>query len=864
MASNSFQIKRYSAKRLFTLLVLSGLAWTWNCSEGFPENEFLNNLLTMSFLNSPAEPPPSGGSGAAPGIVTDKSAIITTEGGSSVSFNIQLASQPTANVLINLDLSSYASEATLSSPSTLTFSPTNWNVNQSVTVAPVDDATPEAAASYSLNMDFSASLDPSYKLLTPIAMPGVNLDNDTLSGTPGAPAILVLPAALTITEGGTADFSVVLQSQPSDNVSLGLVNPDPAQISLSASTVSFTPTNWNVPVPITVTAIDDALGEASPALYTITWTPDATTTDSYYNGLSPVSNVAVNVNDNDTPGVKLSKLTLSTAENGAPDVFTVELTSKPTAGASVTICLYSDNTAEADIVIGGTSKALVPGPDCSAPYTARLVFTDADYNIPQNVEIQGADDAIADGSKTYNIITGLTISPLDGNYSGLTVDDLSGTNADDETPSIIVTAVGAPFALNEGTIQSKTVNVKLSTAPQADVVIDAVSSNTQEASVSPATITLNATNWSTGVNVTVTNKDDLRADGTQGFDVRFFPATSTDSAYNGLNPADVTGNTNADNDTAGVILAPPLLFFTHEGGAINSVFYVYLTSEPTANGTSGTIASGNTGEGVVSASSLTFTPANWFTPQALTVSGVEDTNLYTDIDGNKPYTVDFGSVSGAAEYVGATLPGNPFTLTNLDNEKSTFITATPTGGDFVTTAAGMTPAYGGSVPKEAADWICNNDSSPQRNTAYTYKALIGVDDGTIAGSRIAMSTPGQTNFPNKTDWVFIPKTAYWAYDSGATTWKKVMTTDAQGLYDFSTSLLSAFDPSASTYIWTGIYFDWTLNTTNNCLDWTSAAGGNGGAYGSPNLLTSGSIFFTSAPCTGASSAKPLHLLCVQQ
>src|SRR3712207_7462269 len=47
------------------------------------------------------------------------------------------------------------------------------------------------------------------------------------------------------------------------------------------------------------------------------------------------------------------------------------------------------------------------------------------------------------------------------------------------------------------------------------------------------------------------------------------------------------------------------------------------------------LSSGNTAEGTISAVSLTFTSANWNTPQLVTVSGVDD---FVD-DGNIAYSI---------------------------------------------------------------------------------------------------------------------------------------------------------------------------------------------------------------------------------
>src|SRR5262249_61950982 len=73
-----------------------------------------------------------------PGIrVTPTTGLVTTEAGGTATFGVVLTSQPTADVTVTLS-SSNPAEGTASVAS-LTFTPADWNVAQSVTVTGVDD-----------------------------------------------------------------------------------------------------------------------------------------------------------------------------------------------------------------------------------------------------------------------------------------------------------------------------------------------------------------------------------------------------------------------------------------------------------------------------------------------------------------------------------------------------------------------------------------------------------------------------------------------------------------------------------------------------------------------------------------------------
>ena len=169
-----------------------------------------------------------------------------------------------------------------------------------------------------------------------------------------------------------------------------------------------------------------------------------------------------------------------------------------------------------------------------------------------------------------------------------------------------------------------TFTVALNSEPTADVVLGLSSSDTGEGTVSPSALTFTAANWSTAQTVTVTGVDDALDDGNQSFSIVIAAATSTDTGYAGINPADVTV-TNTDNDSAGITVNAAVgLTVTEAAGMGNTAtFTVVLNAQPTAAVTVG-LTSGDTSEGTVSPASLSFSTANWNVAQTVTVTGVDD------------------------------------------------------------------------------------------------------------------------------------------------------------------------------------------------------------------------------------------------
>ena len=208
--------------------------------------------------------------------------------------------------------------------------------------------------------------------------------------------------------------------------------------------------------------------------------------------------------------------------------------------------------------------------------------------------------------------------------------DVSVTNIDNDAAGISVTPISGLTTTEAGGRAHFT--VVLNTQPTADVIIALSSSNPTEGTVSPASLTFTSDNWNMPQTVDVTGVNDALDDGDIAYTIVTAAAVSADPGYNGLNPADVTV-INTDNDAAGITVTPTSGLTTTEGGG-TATFTVVLNSQPTADVTIG-LSSSDTTEGTVSPASVTFTAANWNTPQTVTVTGVDD---LVD-DGDVAYTI---------------------------------------------------------------------------------------------------------------------------------------------------------------------------------------------------------------------------------
>ncbi|MBA4372139.1 MAG: hypothetical protein C0402_04695 [Thermodesulfovibrio sp.] len=232
-------------------------------------------------------------SASTPGItVNPTSGLTTTEAGGTAQFTIVLDSAPTNNVSINLS-SSDTSEGTVS-PASVTFTSGNWSTAQTVTVTGVDDAVVDGNIAYTIITAAASSADSNYSGLNASDVSVTNTDDDVA----GSPGITVNPTSgLTTTEaGGTAQFTIVLDSAPTNNVTINLSSSITSEGTVAPTSVTFTSGNWSTSQTVTVTGVDDAIVDGNIAYSIIT--AAATSTDGNYNGLN-ASDVAVTNMDND-------------------------------------------------------------------------------------------------------------------------------------------------------------------------------------------------------------------------------------------------------------------------------------------------------------------------------------------------------------------------------------------------------------------------------------------------------------------------------------------------------------------------------------------------------------------------------------
>lgn len=130
-----------------------------------------------------------------PGITVESSLQYTYECGKKTYISVSLDSEPQAEVEIGV-LSSNESEGIVS-PDSLVFSPSNWQIKQTVEVTGVGDQVNDGDKEYSINLLPAISIDPVYSQLDPNDVDLTNIDQEQFStGDLNADGIINLSDAI--------------------------------------------------------------------------------------------------------------------------------------------------------------------------------------------------------------------------------------------------------------------------------------------------------------------------------------------------------------------------------------------------------------------------------------------------------------------------------------------------------------------------------------------------------------------------------------------------------------------------------------------------------------------------------------------
>ena len=314
-----------------------------------------------------------------PGLtIAPTTGLRTTESGGTAVFTVRLATEPAGDVVLDL-ASDNTAEGTVA-PTTLTFAPAAWQTAQPVTLTGVDDAaaTPPNPADgtqtyrITLTVDQTNTADATYDGMDPVRVTAMNQDNEF--------GLAVGSVTGQATEaGGTAAFTVALQTQPTGSVTVAVASQDTGEGVAAPGQLVFTPMNWETGQTVTVTGQDDDVDDEDQT-YAIRLTPSSS--DTNYNALMPEDVTVTTTDDETRPTVTLAVSNMTITEAGGVTTVTATLSGKSSEAVRLTVTTTAAAPAGAgDFTQSGTVLTIAAGATTSTG-TVTVTAVDNDVDSP--------------------------------------------------------------------------------------------------------------------------------------------------------------------------------------------------------------------------------------------------------------------------------------------------------------------------------------------------------------------------------------------------------------------------------------------------------------------------------------------------
>ena len=213
--------------------------------------------------------------------------IAVAEGGGKTTYVVRLSAQPSAEVTVSLQ--QIGSAQVNLTPTSLTFTTSNWNIYQTVSVTAINDSDLELNP-HTVSIDHTFSVSgvsetTTGRLQVTIAdneKGGIVLDSTHANYSEETGQIQLL-----LTEGSATagSYRIKLDTVPAGDVSVSLGASEEGTLSFSPATLEFTPSNWDSFQTVSVTALETP-GTHSDSIVGITHTPSGGGYQTTHRGVS--------------------------------------------------------------------------------------------------------------------------------------------------------------------------------------------------------------------------------------------------------------------------------------------------------------------------------------------------------------------------------------------------------------------------------------------------------------------------------------------------------------------------------------------------------------------------------------------------
>lgn len=286
-------------------------------------------------------------------ILTDVDTISVPEGGFAT-LGVKLKALPAGNVNVSVVFSNGDADITVASDYLLTFTPSNWNTYQPVTLAAAEDADAVEGTAIIRCM-----------------APNWTSKEVTATESENEKGVAVDQTLVRVNEGQTSTFQVSLRARPSatTTVNVSRASGDSDIKVESGTSLTFTTENWSIYQPVVLAAADDVdveNGQAQISCDAGDW-----------------GKTVVTATEVDDDAQILTDVDSAVLGEGGQTIVQVKLKGQPSTNTQVTVANVSGDT------------------DIHVSWGSTLTFTSQNWNVYQAVVLSaGQDDDYLDGTAT--------------------------------------------------------------------------------------------------------------------------------------------------------------------------------------------------------------------------------------------------------------------------------------------------------------------------------------------------------------------------------------------------------------------------------------------------------------------------------
>ena len=414
--------------------------------------------------------------------------------------------------------------------------------------------------------------------------------------------------SLTVPEGATATYTVVLTSKPTDTVTVtpSLATGSSSDVTFNPTSLSFGTTEWDTAQTVTVSAAEDDDAVADTATI-----EHAAAGGDYAS--APTGEVSVTVTDDEQASTTVALSVDVTSVDEDAGATTIKVTGTLNGGTIAT-------ATDVEVSVGASGDGATEGTDYASVADLTLTIDAGETSGTATFSLTPTDDDVDEADETVSV-TGTTTA------TGLTVTGTTTTIVDDDERGVAI----SPTTLTVPEGDSATYTVVLTSQPTATVTVTpSRSSGSADVTFSPASLSFGTGDWNTAKTVTVSAAQDDDAEADEA--VLSHAVSGGDYASETAAGVDVTVGDDETASTAVALSVSPASV-DEDAGATSVTVTGTLDGAPRTADTTVTVTVGATGDGATEGTDYTSVADLTLTVDAGENHGHGD--VHADADGRR-------------------------------------------------------------------------------------------------------------------------------------------------------------------------------------------------------------------------------------